>query len=136
MRGEDDRLGAVLLGDLVEFLDKDRALGLEALDDVAIVHDLVADIDRRAIGLQRQHDDLDGTVDAGAEAARAQRRMVSGERVMSAYSVMGSLLSPRPACSNRYLQMGIGEGDGKGQREERRQTLYQRGSAATRNIRR
>ena len=33
--------------------------------------DLVADIDRGTIGLQRQHHDLDRPIDAGAEAARA-----------------------------------------------------------------
>ena len=47
---------------------------LQPLDDVAVVHDLVADIDRRAIFLQRQHDDLDGTVDAGAKAARSSEK--------------------------------------------------------------
>jgi hypothetical protein len=34
------------------------------------VDDLVPDIDRRAIALERQLDDLDRAVDAGAEAAR------------------------------------------------------------------
>ena len=56
---------------LVELLDEDRALGLEAFDDVAVVHDLVADIDRPAVALDGALDDLDGTIDAGAEAARA-----------------------------------------------------------------
>ena len=60
---------AMLRRDLGEFLDEHRAQALQPLDDVAVVHDLVADIDRRAIFLQRQHDDLDGAVDAGAKAA-------------------------------------------------------------------
>ena len=34
---------------LVELLDEDRALALELLDHGAVVHDLVADIDRRAV---------------------------------------------------------------------------------------
>ena len=71
MGGEDDGLLAMGLRDLVEFLHEDRALGLQPLHDIAVVHDLMAHIDRGAIGLQRQHDDLDGTVDAGAKAARA-----------------------------------------------------------------
>ena len=71
MGGEDDGLLAVLVRNLVELFNEDRALGFEAFHDIAVVHDLVAHIDRGAIGLQRQHDDLDGAVDAGAETARA-----------------------------------------------------------------
>ena len=55
---------------LVELLDEDRALGAQPVDDEAVVHDLVADIDRRAPLLERHLDDLDRPVDAGAEAAR------------------------------------------------------------------
>ena len=50
---------------------KTAPLASQALDDVAVVDDLVADIDRRAVALERALDDLDGAVDAGAEAARA-----------------------------------------------------------------
>ena len=63
----------MLVRDLVELLDEDRALGLKPLHDIAIVDDLVAHIDRRAIGFQRPHDDLDGAVDAGAKSARAAK---------------------------------------------------------------
>ena len=52
-----------------QLLDEHRALGLEILDDVLVVHDLVAHIDRRAVLLQRALDDLDRTHHAGAEAA-------------------------------------------------------------------
>ena len=81
MRGKHHRALAVLGRDFVELLDEHRAQFLQPFDDIAIVHDLVADIDRRAVFLQRQHDDLDGAVDAGAEAARLaepdrQRRFV------------------------------------------------------------
>jgi hypothetical protein len=66
---------------LVELLDEDCSLGREALDDVAVVHDLVADKDRPAVALDGALDDLDGAIDAGAEAARAgeqdrERRLV------------------------------------------------------------
>ena len=43
---------------------------LQVVDDVGVVHDLVAHVDRRAEALQRALDDLDGAVDAGAKAAR------------------------------------------------------------------
>ena len=66
--GEDHRRLGV--GDFGEFLDEDRALGLQALDHVAVVHDLVADIDRRAIALERLLDRIDRPHHAGAEAAR------------------------------------------------------------------
>ena len=47
MGREDHRRAGV--GNFVEFLDEDRAFGLEALDHVAVVHDLVAHIDGRAV---------------------------------------------------------------------------------------
>ena len=68
MGGKDDRLPG--FGNLVQFLDEDGATRLQPLDDVTVVHDLVADIDRRTILLERQDDDLDRPVDAGAKAAR------------------------------------------------------------------
>ena len=76
VRREDHRLAGV--GNFVELLDEHRALRLQALDDVAVVDDLVADIDRRPEFLERQLDDLDRPVDAGAEAARAHSRMSRG----------------------------------------------------------
>src|SRR5215469_4301517 len=53
-----------------EVLDKARAFGLQALDHVLVVHDLVAHIDRRAEFLQRPLDDFDGAHDAGAKTTR------------------------------------------------------------------
>ncbi len=38
-----------IVGDFGEFLDENRALGLQAVDHIAVMHDLVADIDRGAI---------------------------------------------------------------------------------------
>ena len=55
---------------LGEVLDEMRAFGLEALDDMLVVHDLVAHIDRRAVFLQGALDDLDGADDARAKTAR------------------------------------------------------------------
>jgi hypothetical protein len=59
-----------IVGDLGQFLDENGALGLQAVDDVFIVHDLVADIDRGAIDGERPLHGVDGAHDAGAEAAR------------------------------------------------------------------
>ena len=69
MRREDaDRA----LGNLVLGVDEDRAEPLEPLDDVVVVDDLVADIDRRAVLREQLLDDLDRAVNARAE--RAGRR--------------------------------------------------------------
>ena len=66
--GAEHRVGAV--GNLADLLDEDRALGLEVLDHMAVVDDLVAHIDRRLVLIQRPLHDLDRPHDAGAEAAR------------------------------------------------------------------
>ena len=74
MGGEDDR---AVIGAIGQFLDEDRTLRLQVIDDEFVVHDLVPDIDRRAPFAQRHLDDLDGAVHAGAEAAWG--REVEGE---------------------------------------------------------
>ena len=62
--------GHSLRRNLREFLDEDRALVLQALDDVFVVHDLVAHVDGRAVFLQGPFHDLDRTHHASAKAAR------------------------------------------------------------------
>ena len=64
---EDDHLA---LGDLGLLFDEDRAALGEFLDHVLVVDDLLADVDRGAVLLEGAFDRLDGTVDAGAVAAR------------------------------------------------------------------
>jgi hypothetical protein len=54
---------------LVQFLHEHRAALAQVFDHEAVVHHLVADVDRGAEGLDGALDDLDGAVDAGAEAA-------------------------------------------------------------------
>ncbi len=56
--------------DLVDLVDEMRSFGAQPLDDVAVVDDFVADIDRRAIFLERALDDLDRPFDPGAKSAR------------------------------------------------------------------
>ena len=52
----------------------------QPVDDEAVVDDLVADIDRRAEPLERELDDLDRAVDAGAKAARRGDQDLEGGR--------------------------------------------------------
>ena len=60
--------------DFGELFDKNRALGLEVVDDEGVVDDFVAHINRRAVFFQRAFDDGDGAVDASAEAARVGKQ--------------------------------------------------------------
>ena len=53
-----------------------RAQAAKPVDDKTIVDDLVPHIDRRAESLDRQLNDLDGTVDARAKAARRRDQHV------------------------------------------------------------
>ena len=76
-----EKITVLRLGNLVELLDEDRAFGAQAFDDVAVVDDLVADIDRRAEFLERQLDDLDGSLNPGAKAARRAHHDSEGWQV-------------------------------------------------------
>src|SRR5690606_30575269 len=98
-------------GHLVELLDEDRAALLEIVDHVAVVHDLVAHVDRRAEGLDGALDDLDGAIDAGAEAAGVGEDDIHGGHSTPAI-LSGSgrpweelslweRLQPRSGCRNR-----------------------------------
>ena len=71
------------LGHLVGLLDEDRAAVLQRLDDVLVVHDLLAHVDRGAVGLQRLLDGDDRPVDACAVAAGRGEQDTSRLGVMS-----------------------------------------------------
>ena len=58
------------LGHLVGLVDEHRAGLGQRLHDVPVVHDLVADVDRRAVLLQRALDGFDGAIHARAVPAR------------------------------------------------------------------
>ena len=60
-------------GTSIEFLDEARALRAQALDDVAVVDDLVADVDGRAVLRERLLDDVDRADHARAKAARLRK---------------------------------------------------------------
>jgi hypothetical protein len=66
VRGEDHRLA---LGDLVGLVDEDRTAGLQGLDDVLVVHDLLAHVDRRPVQVERLLDRHHGPVHARAVPA-------------------------------------------------------------------
>ena len=66
------------------FLDEYRALGAQVVDDELVMHHFVAHIDRRAEALQCLLDDLDGALDAGAEAARIGEQDFHGGHSMTA----------------------------------------------------
>src|SRR5690606_36128801 len=52
-----------------QVLDETDALGLQAFDNMAVVHDFVANVDRRAVLLECFVDDFDRADDSGAKAA-------------------------------------------------------------------
>jgi hypothetical protein len=56
--------------DLGQILDKMRAFCLEALDDMLVVDDFMADIDRRPVLLQGTLDNFNGSDDASAKTTR------------------------------------------------------------------
>ena len=78
MRGEDHR---PVVGNFIELVDEDRAEFAQAVDDEAVMDDLVPDIDGRAEPLERELDDLDRAVDPGAEAARRRDQDAKGREV-------------------------------------------------------
>src|SRR5436190_2352027 len=55
---------------LIQLLDEYRPQSAKPVNDKAIVDDFMAHIDRRPEPLDRQFNNLDGAVDAGAKSAR------------------------------------------------------------------
>ncbi len=101
VRAEHDRDA---VGDLVERFDENRSLGLQRFNDVAVVHDFVTDIDRRPIAQQRQLDDADRAVDAGAKAARRRDQDVEDRAfaALRAHYIVGSVHGPRALAQHNY----------------------------------
>lgn len=71
MRAEDHGIAG---RHFLEFLEEDRALLFQILDDVLVVNDFVAHVDRRAVHGYCALDDLDRAIDACAEAARLREQ--------------------------------------------------------------
>jgi len=64
---------ALARGNLINGIDKDRALGLEIFNHVAIVDDLLTDVDRGAKSVQGDLNDVNGADDSGAKSARLEQ---------------------------------------------------------------
>jgi hypothetical protein len=62
--------GRLRFGDFVQLLHKNGAFGSQGLHHVPVVDDLMANVDRSAILLERQLDNLDGAIDTGTKTAR------------------------------------------------------------------
>ena len=83
---------------LKQILDEDRALGFQAFHDMLVVNDLMADVDRRAVFLERPFDDLDSPDHAGTKAARLSQKHFHGAYV-----------SQVPPCSLRHAGIKRGK---------------------------
>ena len=70
MRTENDPL---TVGNVVQAFDENRALGFERLEHEAVVDDLMADVKRRTISLQRVAHRFHRPFNAGAETARLRQ---------------------------------------------------------------
>ena len=77
MRREDDSEPARRL---LLALDEDGAAALEVADDVGVVDDLTANVDRGPVQLQRSLDGLDGPFDASAVPARRGKKQPRNHR--------------------------------------------------------
>ena len=55
--------------DLVDLVDEARALGMQPLNHMPVVHDFVTHIDRRTVFFERALDDLDRTFDPRTKAS-------------------------------------------------------------------
>ena len=99
--GENHRaaLGHVELG-----VDEDRAPVGKLGDDVAVVHDLLAHVDRRAEMVERPLDRVHGPVDAGAVAARRCQHELSGNHGVI---VSEPRSPPTPAIHQRQTAQGL-----------------------------
>lgn len=71
MGREDDRR---TLGHLGKIVDEDRSALTQTVDDRAVVHDLVPDIDGRAVDGKRTLNDRDGARDAAQKPRGWARR--------------------------------------------------------------
>ena len=75
---------------LVELVHEHRTHAAQAVHHEAVVHDLVAHVDRRAEELDRALDDVDGAVHAGAEAAGIGEDDLHGARFSRNASMISS----------------------------------------------
>src|SRR5439155_5530275 len=90
-----------------QVFDEDRTLVLQAFDHVLVVHDLVADIDRGTVFIERTLDYFDGTHDARAKSAGLRKIYFHGTLVTQVAPFADSADSPvslRAAGHIGYVQ--------------------------------
>src|SRR5438477_605222 len=91
MRTEDgDRPG----GYFREVFDEARAFCAQAFDDMAVVNDLVSNIDRSTKLRERLLDDVDGPDHAGAKAARLREHHLHRSVLFRATKTVDSIIKP------------------------------------------
>ncbi len=82
--------------DLVDAIDKNCAFGAQLVHHVAVMDDLLADVNRRPEGLERDADDVDGAHHAGAEATRLQQKHSLGVRLTFIHSCVVQYTGKNP----------------------------------------
>jgi hypothetical protein len=105
VRGDDEHAARRHLVDLGH---EHRTALLQVVDDVCVVHDLPAHVDRRAKAIECPVDDVDGAFDAGAERPRVGQhdRSVAHRRGPGVYRWYGDPQRPQPpraACQRRWV---------------------------------
>ena len=93
--------------DLGQLFDENRAFGLEAVDDEFVVNDLVTDVDRRSVLLERPLDDFDGAHHAGAESARLRKKDFHGRAAGARVGAARTAEMSRPSASNTFATIAL-----------------------------
>src|SRR5205807_10462119 len=65
---------ALAVRDFIHLINKDRSLGLEFLNHIAVMDDLFADVDGRAKGVQGNADDINGTNHPGTKTTGLKQK--------------------------------------------------------------
>ena len=87
---------------IVQLINEDRSSVAELLDDVLVVDDLLAHVNRRAVGLERALDRLNCAVNAGAVAARSgEQDFVGSIHLASVYEELATAHLV-DQCVNRF----------------------------------
>src|ERR1700722_3988732 len=86
-------------GHLVQFVDEDRALPSQVVDDITVMHDLFADVDRSAKRFQRNLHDVDGSHNTCAKAAGLEKENSFGFRLADAF---GNNSVVKSGCGHVY----------------------------------
>src|ERR1700761_3638261 len=69
---------ALAIGDFINFVDKNGALGLQLFHHIAVMNDLFTYIDRRAKRVQGNTDDIDGSYHSGAKTPGLKQQQSIG----------------------------------------------------------